>query len=316
MTNLTIKNGAPVLPHIISTLPNHFFNPGDKVRRHPIGLFNTSIAKMFQMQAVVLNELSILNQQSISANALPSLKNILNVYEHFMYAQFEFIEDCRTIAHIVFDPSIYKSGEKSSKKFKEKIDIYRQHIAALVNCIKHDQGRMRPVWIHTETVFVPGYFVETAYADGSVGPHPFLHNDGDTAISLAWDIRYHFVQAFKVISELEKFISRMAPDGFTPEEVKPYDIAISNASLIEKFTNYCFPNELWMPAHTVKVIDEDILLTVGEKFFRCPLNFQVVVEFMGDGATNSFKLPYKSANWDKLVKKKLRIKQSGYERKI
>lgn len=308
MPQVKIENGYPRVTNLLGALPAPVINPEGKTYRHPKGAFNTAMAKLCKRYEAVLDAIKTVVPEQFEPDNLPDLEMLLDAYEHFLYAQLEYIDDCRTIASIVFDPAVQKGGNKHERKFREKIEDYRRGVAAIVNAIKHNQGRLRAVWMHNDSILIPGYFVESPYPDGSVGPNPDLHDNGDTAISFYWDIRNNFVNIFQVAYELEKFVSSLTAGAIDiPEKNAAW---IENARRIEALPVFCFLHETWkLPPH-VRVAEggksTDIIVSIGEKPYKCLLAFSIRLAFQGDGVTNSFKMPFFSERWKKLVGSHLR----------
>ncbi|NEQ44085.1 MAG: hypothetical protein F6K00_11235 [Leptolyngbya sp. SIOISBB] len=102
--------------------------------------------------------------------------------------------------------------------------MYRDSFSEIVNKIKHNgdklcslviASRSKPllvtgktskiIYLH-ENVRIPGYFLEGMQSDGVLGPHPDIHPD-NTAISLNYDLRYHFANLYRVSKSLKKAVS-------------------------------------------------------------------------------------------------------------
>jgi hypothetical protein len=182
----------------------------------------------------------------------------------------------------------------------------------LVNAVKHNQGRLRGVLIYDDHVVVPGFYVETA-PDGIVGPDKNIHDGGETAISFYRDIRYHYAEFYLVSDALACAVSAIigeSAEDIAEDKEEPIDIGV--AERIVALPETCFLNEVGKHEPLLRIFHGDrgapeIVIGHGPPSwrFKALLDFEIHVQFEGDGVTKSFKLPYSGDVFNRLTIRRL-----------
>lgn len=115
-------------------------------------------------------------------------------YDTFLDALMEHTEDCENVLRCFFENESQYKISTHVRNYLGATRKYRKHIGLVVNRIKHNQGRVRLVFLAPDAVLIPGYYVEGLDSNGAVGPSIWIHKDGATAFSFHRDLRYHIAE--------------------------------------------------------------------------------------------------------------------------
>ncbi|MBE9005857.1 hypothetical protein IQ259_12550 [Fortiea sp. LEGE XX443] len=220
--NPTIYNYLHLLTD--DTLHHNTYN-----MRHPLAIYNMSLGRVISAFVPILDEIDKVQTAllNVKGNINYDLSKFPTLQKELLDSLLSHIDDCYHILKTIYPPSQSQSStlfvEKwleevkhpTINKFKQDIKTYRDSLAPIVNHIKHGHGRVRSFIIyskdsnffayHKESSVryypwnprIPGYYIEGVQADGKIGPDPKIHPQ-NTAISLNYDLRYHFVHIYLV----------------------------------------------------------------------------------------------------------------------
>lgn len=294
-------------PEAIETLSLEFTSPlyySEYQLRHPFGIYNVSLSRVFSAFENVLSELMSAKQHDIQSNkSSPKWdENLLNNLEKLLYALMEHMDDCENIIKCFFPLGTKLNQEASIRTYQSAVNSYRTHIGKVVNQLKHNQGRLRSLGMFIDDVPHLGYFVEGLSEDGSIGPAPHIHSKGMTAFSYARDIRYHLYNLYYVSSKLSDAVSEIS----MPDKNKvAYQITDKNTNLekilyeIMQLPMIVFVDEIQkdFPTITIESTQEVNKLIAAMK--RHPHGLRTasgrtlyVTFFKGDSVSRSFRMPY------------------------
>jgi hypothetical protein len=167
--------------------------------RHPLGIYNMSITKIAHACSRVMEALP---HVEIASARTPEAKEgdarLIDAYEALLHALMHHMDDCQSILRCLASTENYRK-EPAVKEFEKAVCEYRDFIGILVNRVKHEQGRIRPITVRLDMFRFGGYFVESGLATGGVGPDRKIHRDGE-AFSFNRDLRYHMCQLVDCIN--------------------------------------------------------------------------------------------------------------------
>jgi len=263
-----------------------------------------------------------MSKYKLSANdqtgipGLPDMPDTLDSYRELLYSLLEYMEDCKGILRSLFKSSDAFKKDPHVRTYESETNQYRAYVGKIVNRIKHQQARLRGVFLYNGELFVPGFYVEKAIGDDAVGPDSDIHEGGATGISFYRDIRYHFVQVLLSGDALALAARGIVGISTLGEQSDLNEGELSEVqSLAERISQLpftCFINEVGK--------DEPFIL-VPQKFVKAPelvtgygpstwkfktlLDFEVSVRSMGDGVTKGFKFPYLGTDCGIMIEKHL-----------
>lgn len=278
------------------------FNARYRLRK-PAGIYTASLGRVFHAVIETADSLEKLKgtmtrEQPHGSGEL--WESALASQERLLYRIMEHLDDCNNILKTFFPDKESFNKDRRTRSFRKSIHSYRNHVALIVNTIKHNQGQVRAISMNRGNRIVPGYFIETFRSDGGLGPDENIHrNQG--AFSFPRDIRLHFSHIYFVadrLGEVLKVLSdvpRKVQDAHVSSDGKaPIDIARRLLGCPE----VVFPDEVRLSQPFVS------LARMASKCTRLIVSFsrrsdvktfsncQVVSAFKGDGSTDSFKIPY------------------------
>lgn len=267
--------------------------------RHPLAVYNISISQVVSRFSATLKSYKQLSlpfstskeQEERNAVFLDSLDALLD-------SLIEHIDDCNNVIRCFFDSDNDPKYKKIYSQFKSSIRPYRDHIGKVVNKIKHEQGRLRPISFTWPGGNSYGYFVEGANHEGAVGPDEDIHEGGNTAFSVARDFRFHLCGIYFVGTHLAQAVYEASSIGTSHRHVSA-EATEGLAALIQGISEIppiFFPDEIRKPVPSVKISTRSgALIACGklhhEKVSILP-SANVRVNFVGDGVTKTFRMPY------------------------
>jgi hypothetical protein len=278
---------------------------GDLGLRHPLAIYNTSIATVAQRFDHALRALSAIVPTAGPATdaQVSAADKLLESQEALLHGLMHHMEDCLAILKgFARDDAAFKK-HASAKKYGQAVREYRSHIGIVVNRIKHQTGRLRLLIVRLGASSFCGYFVERGLAGGAVGPDPDIHKGGDTAFSFNRDLRYHMCHVICTSEQLARAVEALTSiphieGGPTAQPL--VNAAVNVASLAETY----FPDEYEKPRPVLRFdgsVDDVHRLTAGFESSAgwrpfAGHTFHVNLLFRGDGATRSWKVPYGRLN--------------------
>ena len=273
--------------------------------RHPQAIYNISYSTVIEsFNATVKTLFEVMNERSfLEANNPKWYKILVAKQKDLLYALMEYLDDCENILACFFPPNEKRSDNTNVKLYLRYIKEYRDHIGKIVNHIKHEQGRLRPIVFFKDKLILPGYFIENVNREGEAGPVEKIHPGGNTAFSFARDLRYNFFYFHAVAKHLGDTIINIVGSRYTPnpqENLTTDRKVLEVASAISGLPLFFYPDEISKPVPSV-IINQNsdgqstITLMYPNNVVRVPKlpsKMKVMVGFQGDGVTRSFRFPY------------------------
>lgn len=267
--------------------------------RHPLAIYNISLSQVVGRFSSALTELEKLRHiTGFGGERDAKEEAFLAALDSLLDALVEHFDDCNNVLRCFFQNEADPRYKKSYSQFKAATRSYRDHVAKIVNRIKHSQGRLRSVlfsWPGGDSV---GYFVEGVNTEGVVGPDEDIHPGGSTAFSVARDFRLHLCGIYFVSTHLAQAIyeaSGVRPDGkhVSAQGVDALATVIRGVSCVPPVF---FPDEMKKAIPSVKMAsDGGVTISCGKDNRERATSFpsaHVKVRFMGDGITRQFRIPY------------------------
>ncbi|MFG1228584.1 hypothetical protein [Xanthobacter wiegelii] len=187
------RGGGSPLPalNILSSLKNGASYHEQRDCRHPLGIYNISVARICDKVAKCADKLEAYWQVSGSPDSVDNLDatqgEMIDYLELAMYAAAEHVDDLEEIAKTFYNSDREAASSADVRLFKKAIKPLRDEISNFANTIKHAHGRLRlyqtDFYQDVSGIRVLGFFVE-GWADGGIAPHRVLHSGGKTVLSL------------------------------------------------------------------------------------------------------------------------------------
>jgi len=222
-------------------------------------------------------------------------EDFLEATDHLLDALMEHLDDCGTIIKCLSPDPNSKEHSRNQRKFKQAIKPYKNHIGKIVNHIKHNQGRLRPVKVSWPGNAVIGYFVEGPFGDNGVGPESSIHKDDHRGFSVNRDFPFHLCQVHSVSRNLVQTLRGMSPEL---RAVKPLATLEKQARWIDCLTeasgldNYYFPWELNEPKPLINITSQAVRIEYPSKRTRIPKlppQVRYSMAYAGDNFTRSYR---------------------------
>ena len=302
----TDGNGNFVLPAraVLSSLSEQLMSRHhDLGLRHPLGVYNTSIAVVTKRVDRVLSLLRVVVPEADSSDAgspEEHVNELLESQEALLHGLMQHMDDCINILRgFTVDKRDFKKNHYV-KAYHLAVEEYRNHIGKVVGRIKHQQGRLCLLIAELKSISFTGYFVSVGLADGSVGPDPDIHKDGNTAFSFNRDLRYHICHVLLASGHLARAVDGLTGGGSS--EVTPAgepgttDSVLSVSDLAETY----FPDEykkprpvfrLETPQDCTRRLVVEFVSSKTWRLFTGP-RFKITLRATADGSTRSWKAPY------------------------
>lgn len=267
--------------------------------RHPLAVYNISISQVVGRFSATLKSYKHLSLPfSTSKEKEERNAAFVDSLDALLDSLIEHIDDCNNVIRCFFETDSDPKYRKIYSQFKSSIRPYRDHIGKVVNKIKHEQGRLRPISFSWPSGNSIGYFVEGANHEGAVGPDEDIHEGGNTAFSVARDLRFHLCGIYFVGTHLAQAVYDASGIGANHRHISATGTE-GLAPLIQDISEIppiFFPDEIKKPIPSVKINTRSgVLIACGkihhEKVSILPRS-RVSVNFVGDGVTNTFRMPY------------------------
>lgn len=267
--------------------------------RHPLAVYNISISQVVgRFSATLKSHKQLLLPYSASMEKEERNAAFVDSLDALLDSLIEHIDDCNNVIRCFFETDSNTKYKKIYSQFKSSIRPYRDHIGKVVNKIKHEQGRLRLISFSWPSGNSIGYFVEGVNHEGAVGPDQDIHEGGNTAFSVARDLRFHLCGIYFVGTHLAQAIYEASGFGTNDRHISATGTE-GLASLIMDISEIppiFFPNEMKKPIPSVKInTRSEVLIACGkihhEKVLVLP-GSRASVNFVGDGVTNTFRMPY------------------------
>ncbi len=197
---------APVAPSLrIADLLSRL-KPGSSYHetldcRHPLGIYNVSILRIFKKLQKCSQKLEAYLHAAAHVRDLPKYAGIqeelIDYLELCLYAAAEHVDDAVAIAHCFYADDKAYAKSRALRELKNEIKPIRDRIAAFTNAIKHGQSRIRLFSCdfaqRDGEICLHGFFIEQ-FHNGSVAPSPIFHADGERIISVTsflWSVLFY-----------------------------------------------------------------------------------------------------------------------------
>ena len=301
----TDGNGNFVLPAtaVLSSLSEQLTSRHrDLGLRHPLGVYNTSIAVIAKRVDRVLSLLRVVVPEADSGDAESPEEHVdelLESQEALLHGLMQHMDDCINILRGFTVERRAFNKNHHVKAYRRAVQEYRDHIGAVVGRIKHQQGRLCLLTVRLGPSSFAGYFVAVGLAGGSVGPDPSIHKDGLTAFSFNRDLRYHLCHVLLASGHLARAVEGLTGGGSS--EVTHAGEPVTHSALgVSDLAETYFPDEYEKPRPVLRLeTPRDrtrrlVVEFVSSKAWRpfAGSRFQVTLRAPGDGSTRSWKLPY------------------------
>lgn len=166
--------------------------------RHPLGIYNVSIARLFgkvracceraEVYWRVSEQLKVVHQHA------ELRQELIDYLELCIYAAAEHVDDAESIASCFFANSHAYAKSQAVRGLKSDIKVARDRISAFANAIKHAHARIRLFSLefkHDRKVqCMHGFFLE-GVKNGVIGPSKIVHGSKERIVSLTsflWSI--------------------------------------------------------------------------------------------------------------------------------
>ena len=311
----THGNLAPVALDYLGSIPENLLYHRQHRLRHPWSLYKISLDQVFTGFEDVVERHRKIQSFVSTPDETRQFQLLMSSYKNFLYTLREHIDDCYLVFKTLVAPKSSKpsrfqtqflrnAGFKELEPFEDAIAWYKQdHLAPLVNNLKHHQGRLRWLYFHGSGEFRPGYFLEQVGDDGAVGPSQTIHKN-NTAFSFSRDIKLHLYAVYFISQKVvDVLVSRVAAESadftLSPKNRVRADEFKQTLESVSGLELDVFPNELYEPCALVELTtnegDTSLRLSYPEdlpdKSFPKMLTISGV-PMWADDFTRTFRLPY------------------------
>jgi hypothetical protein len=221
LERMTSRDGNlyPEVFNYLRLLPDEVLFHSAHKERHPFSIYTLSLQRLTKAFKDLLDEIKQISAAllDVKGNFNYRLDKIPELQEELLRSLESHIDDCHIIIRVLHKPEQWETWKKKHlKRFNAAIKGYRDSFARIINKIKHNYGRIRPVMMYspgknltayssTTGIKIPyrnprivGYFLEGVHSDGCIGPDTDIHPSGNTAISLNRDVRRHFANLYRI----------------------------------------------------------------------------------------------------------------------
>jgi hypothetical protein len=231
-------NLYPEAYNLLKTIPERLLYHVSHGDRHPFSRYDNSLQKILENYSLVLNEVSAINTALLDSNESLAydLNKLSKAQEGLLFALLSHFDDCYAVLKSICPPDtsntevfvdrwLKAANHPTFPSFKTNISVYKDSFDRIVNNIKHEGGKLcslvkisrgkgivqqssksRIFYLHSN-IRLAGYYLEGMQPDGTIGPHPEIH-PGNVAISLNYDLRYHFANIYRISKRLSEAVRR------------------------------------------------------------------------------------------------------------
>jgi hypothetical protein len=226
----------------------------------------------------------------------------LEAYRLLLYALAEHLQDCRNILDTLFPLGTRLSDASAAIAYTKAVEPYRRRIAPIVNHMKHKQGRMHSVISRGGAHVLLEYFVDGVGTDGTIGPAIEVHPDGQSAIDVWTDLRFHFAHVYILSFHLSRATESIMGEGVDIEQESQVseDGLASLANRIMRLPLFLTPDAVAPPLAAVH------LRTWSDGSRRLRISYPeagvilgelsepmlTTARLVGDGVSRTFAFPY------------------------
>ena len=330
-------NLYPEVFNYLKSIPDEFVFSSNYGERHPFSIYSLSIQRLLEGLNEILDEIDKISIELFKKKEnydYSILKNLPKLQQELLYSLQSHIDDCYLIFKVLHPSDVSKEYsyvetwlEKTKHPtythFRTNIKAYKDSLSPIINKIKHNGGRLRPIIMYStkndilvqdkksrlkypvKNLFIPGYFLEGVLPDGTIGPDHKIHDGGNTAISLNYDLRFHFANFYRIGRYLKRSIIKAIhlthgielPYPKAYETNNSYENIEQIAQRISKLPKLFFRNEFSKKT-------PDILYYKDTESSELILDFQGIQNIIWHGSVNiqgtgqvdrislSYKIPY------------------------
>jgi hypothetical protein len=318
---------APSAVNYLGEIPAAYVFLNQHARRHPLAIYNVSLHQLADHVSQLLNQYFETHRHIEEKGDAPGegehYARLLGAQGRLIHSLREHVDDCYLILACLVDPAgvppkaakkrfteqwLEAAGFPTLGSFGQSIVEYRHgYLSPLVNGLKHKQCRLRGVFFHKRLDVRLGYYLEEPDADGVPGPSLAVHKDGNSAFSFARDILFNLYHVY-YISEMLIEAVKGALRQYHSFSLKPRTAEPENEGWVNllrqaaKIRPSVFPDEVDKPFPYFTFIEgEKAEAVLMYPVTMIPLSFppgmRISGIFIGDGVTQTFKLPY--VKWSK-----------------
>ncbi|ANQ21404.1 hypothetical protein BA893_06880 [Vibrio natriegens] len=230
----------------LSIVPSGVGCHESKRLRKPLGIYNTSLQRIFSKLDKCCNKLQAYFTHASTTDGLAAVVDlqaeILDYIELSLYSAAEHVDDIESIASGFFSNTKECKKSPHVKKLNADIKVLKKFISSAVNGIKHQQSRIRFYSVdikHEHRVFcLHGYFIE-GVNNGVVGPCKILHGQNNqifSITSLVWEIICFVLNCSR---SLANFLSKTL-DVAKSNDVQQFPLFIKVVTSASKLPVYSF----------------------------------------------------------------------------
>jgi hypothetical protein len=166
--------------------------------RHPLGIYNLSIARILRNTSKCARRLErLLVEYPVMTGVTrrsEEIEDVLDYLELSLYSAAEHVDDLEFIASCFFPTNEAYKRSSSVRQLKTSMKPIRYRISGFANAIKHNHARIRMYSIalaqNSRVTSLHGFFLESYYG-GAASPSPVFHSKGEHVISInafLWEI--------------------------------------------------------------------------------------------------------------------------------
>ena len=267
--------------------------------RHPLGIYNTSIALVARRVSRVVDLLPAAVAEAGSDRTAPrgKVEALLECQEALLQGLLQHMDDCINILRGFTGGGRDFNRNPHVRAYRRAVGQYRSRIGNITGRVRHGQGRLT-LLVNRGTRPFAGYFVSVGLADGGVGPDPDIHKHGWTAFSFNRDLRFHLCHVLIASEHLARAIEGLTGTGAS--DIAPtHDALVDSISDVIDLPETYFPDEYQEPGPALRFeVGHDYTHQLFVDFipFTDPLavGYSLELQFIshGDGSTRQWKLPY------------------------
>jgi hypothetical protein len=269
--------------------------------RHPTSIYAVSLATIEERASAMLGRITPLygGPQALQKDRREWNSGIPDSVRAFLNALMEHFDDCENILKCYQDRAPAETRSSILRLVRKRWRPYRDHVATIVNAIKHRQRRVRVIMFHNRTWGVPGYFIEGPAGGRTIGPDPKVHPGGRTAFSFRRDMAYHlcglYAVSFAMADGLSKVDSRFTLAARTRATEKLEERWTSLIRQMESLNPLVFPDEMRKPFPRVNITGDKLVVqypAVKPTISSVPKAARVLTSHTIDGMSPRFRPPY------------------------
>lgn len=244
-------------PQVISTLngiaDESIFNVEHGLM-HPVDVFLTTFNDSIESALRLTKRInSIISSKAENLNfEIEEIDDIRVDIFNLLFFSANLIESCQSIIKSLFEKDSKIAG-KAAREFNDLTREYRAHVSKIVNFIKHQHRRIRPITATWDNQIIVGYYVEGVVAKNVIGPDPNIHANANVAISLNRDIPYHVVNYYFVCSCLDTVVKKHMKPEKAPLKNPEKNKVFSLLQEVSKIPSNYFSDEIHKGFATVSV---------------------------------------------------------------